>query len=277
MEISFDGELFGDEIHGTMDILGKSNEGWSQPDIVRLSFNDCNFVGYRKLTSIVGQNNGIEIVLCQIGTVLGINMADTVCIYSNNNNFDLDAIVSISAAQFPYEQFKCFREMRDELFLELQTGGIPFTPWIKRWEKIRKRKKFFEYGTYDVLAYCDKDYSDTVEFAIQVSNLYCKQHSISLLNFQYDYLKMLLFDIFCGQADRSPSNYGIVINQYSQTAKLAPLFDNATLNKPYMNADQVGLNHVILDRNKLIRVLYNIWNNEILDILNVFLLKKKKF
>ena len=54
-EKAFDAEYLGNIIHGTITTLGKAPEGWSNPDIVRLSFNDSCLIGYRKPTSVLGQ------------------------------------------------------------------------------------------------------------------------------------------------------------------------------------------------------------------------------
>lgn len=269
---SFVGELSDSNVQGTIAVLGKAAEGWSRPDIVRLSINGNNLIGYRKLTSVVGQKNGIERILCQIGNVLKIPMADSLCIFSGGNTSYLDSTVSISVVQSSSEKFVNFREMKDELFFDLQSGVISETSWIKRWKNIRKRKN----ELFDVHATSDNDYNDTVEFALQVSNLYCEKYSLSLLNFQQDYIKMLLFDILCGQADRSASNYGIIINQPDKTARLSPLFDNSTLTKPYMTIEQIGLNHVILDRRKLIHTVHKIWGNEIQKATECFINNKEK-
>lgn len=271
-ETSFFGELSGNKVHGTIAVLGKASEGWSQPDIVRLSINRNNLIGYRKLTSVVGQKNGIERILCQIGNMLNIPMADSLSIFSEDDVTYLSSVVSISVVQSPSEKFVNFREMRDELFFDLQSCMIPETPWVKRWKNIRERKN----ELFDVPAIDNNDYNDTVEFALQVSNLYCEKYSISLLNFWQDYIKMILFDILCGQADRSASNYGIIINQLDKTARLSPLFDNATLTKPYMTIEQVGLNHVILFRKKLIRTAYEILGSGIQKIAEFFIDNKEK-
>ena len=103
-----------------IDIIGKASEGWSQPDVVKIKYEGKELIGYRKSTIILGEKNVIEIVLGKIGIALGVSMADTVCVFSDNTYKNLTDIISISVVRGTHEYFINFREMRDELFYDLQ-------------------------------------------------------------------------------------------------------------------------------------------------------------
>lgn len=255
-------------------IIGKASEGWSEPDIVKIEYGGKELLGYRKSEAILGEKNAIEIVLGKIGTILGVSMADIICIFSDNTYKCLTDIVSVSVVQFPHEYFINFREMRDELFYDLQKGKISMTPWITRWMKIRKRKDELLENTWDIKAINDSDYYDSIQFAFEVVKLYSDKHEIKMVEFQYAYIKMLMFDILVGQADRTPSNYGLLIDNNLFTASLAPLFDNSTLTKPYMERDEIALNHIVLKKEKLTRLIYETYPKEFLNIKKQILEKR---
>ena len=258
---------------GKVIVVGQAEEGWSNPDVVKVMFDNAEYIGYLKKTSVIGKKSEIEIALFQLGGLLDVSMADIICIYEDDKRECVDAIVSLSVVQSTENKFVNFREIKDELFLDLQKGEILHTPWIRRWEKIRERKKTLK--SYDVPAILKRDYADTVSFAMEVGGLYCKKYGYVLMEFKNDYLKMLLFDILCGQADRSSSNYGVIINPVFGTARLAPLYDNATLYKPYMNINQMGLNHMILDRKEAFFTIYDLYPEEVQKMLAGFLAKKE--
>ncbi|MBR4026590.1 MAG: hypothetical protein IKJ01_03395 [Lachnospiraceae bacterium] len=249
-----------------IDIIGKASEGWSQPDVVKIKYEGKELIGYRKSTIILGEKNVIEIVLGKIGIALGVSMADTVCVFSDNTYKNLTDIISISVVRGTHEYFINFREMRDELFYDLQKGNISITPWITRWMTIRKRKNELLKDIWDIKAVNDSDYYDSIQFAFEVGRLYIDKYKLKMHNFQSAYIKMIMFDILTGQADRTPSNYGLLINNNLSTASLAPLFDNSTLTKPYMEKDEINLNHIILKKERVTQVLYDMYPNEFLNI-----------
>lgn len=254
-------------------IIGQSSEGWSKPNIVKFEYEGKELKGYYKIKDVLGEKNSVEVILNKVGKVLNVPMADIVCIFSDNTYKDITDIISVSVAQFPYEYFISFREMRDELFWDLQKGIISANKWIKRWKIIRERKNTIMDDIWDVAAINDSDYYDSIQFAFEISKLYVDKHGIEINDFQSMYVKMLMFDILIGQADRTPSNYGLLINNDLSRAALAPLFDNSTLTKPYIKRDEIALNQVVLKKEKLAQIIYEIYPNDFQEIKEKFLEK----
>jgi len=272
----FTGIFFGELICGTYQIIGQATEGWSKPKIVKVSVRGKEQIGYMKRTSTMGIKNEIEFVLFQIGNTLDVPIAKTICVLDENSGSKISAIISLSVAACPYERFICFREMRDELFFDLQNGAIPRSSWINRWREIRARRNTLSPDRWDVPALSDSDYYDSFMFAQEIISLYSTKHSIMARSFTNEYVTMLLFDILCGQADRSPSNYGIVLDCATHKAHMAPLFDNSSLEKPFVNLKQFSINQVILDRKRAAQVVYEIWPAEAQAILAVFFSKQER-
>ena len=137
-----------------------------------------------------------------------------------------------------------------------------------------KRKNELSENTWDIKAINNSDYYDSIRFALEVANLYSDKHGIKMVEFQYAYIKMLMFDILVGQADRTPSNYGLLIDNNLFTASLAPLFDNSTLTKPYIKTDEIVLNHVVLKKEKLAQAIYETYPKEFFNIKKQILEKR---
>lgn len=252
-------------------VLGKAEEGWSCPDIVEIQYNNTILTGFMKDTTNQGDKNPIELILNRIGKELNIPMADTVGVFSDDSYSHLIAIISISVAAKPNEKFVCFREMRDQLFWDYKSGEIPSSEWLNRWISIRERKNLLPADMWEVDAICPLDYRDCIMFAFEILKLYSKKNEIKLDGFEHDCVKMMLFDVLIGQADRSPSNYGIIIEANTNSARLAPLFDNSTLTKPYIQNNVISFNHLLLDRYQAAKVVFEAFgdvSDEFRKILN---------
>ena len=252
-------------------ILGKAEEGWSCPDIVEIQYNNTILTGFLKYTINQGDKNVIETILNRIGKELNISMADTVGVFSDDSYSHLIAIISIAVAAKPNEKFVCFREMRDQLFWDYKSGAIPVSDWLNRWMLIRERKNFLPSDIWEVDAICPQDYFDCIMFAFEILKLYSEKNEIKVDGFEHDYVKMMLFDVLIGQADRSPSNYGIIIEANTNSARLAPLFDNSTLTKPYIQNNVISFNHLLLERYQVAKVVFEAFrdlSDEFRKILN---------
>lgn len=124
---------------------------------------------------------------------------------------------------------------------------------------------------WEIDAICPQDYTDCVMFPFEIMKLYSEKHGLELVHFERDCVKMMLFDVLIGQADRSPSNYGITIDASTNSAHFAPLFDNSTLTKPYIQNNVISFNHLLLDRYQAAKVefeMFRTFSNEFRDNLN---------
>lgn len=273
-----DGERFTSDII----VIGKAEEGWSCPDIVEINYNNNARIGFLKRTIQQGEKNVIELILNRVGQELNISMADTVGVFLDESYSQLIAVISLHVITKPGERFICFREMRDQLFFEYQVGKLPTNEWMKRWISIRDRRRFLKSEIWEVDALNRQDYVDCIFFGLEIIKLYTKKRISISKEFMSDYITMVMFDILIGQADRSPSNYGIILDENTKSARFAPLFDNSTLSKPYIQKEMICFNQIILDRQKTSEVVFGLFNeiavvfreilyensNKIMNILN---------
>lgn len=194
-------------------------------------------------------NNSLEFVLHQILKEIQIDSAKTLRVYKDMSCKKPVAILSIDVTDGREYKFINFREMRDELFFDLKKEIIPETRWIKEWRAIRDRRR--NKDVWEIQAHANSDYVNCIKFPFEIARLWCDKHDLYLKQFSESISKMLAFDILIGQADRSPSNYGLLVDNDYHCAKMAPLFDNSTITKPYIDLSQNSFNQLILNREKL--------------------------
>lgn len=229
--------------------IGKASEGINLPDIVRFDYKNRSSIGYMKYDENLFNNNSLEFVLYQLLKEIQIDSAKTLRVYSDVSCKKPVAVLSIDVTDGTDYEFINFREMRDELFFDLKNKTIPESKWIKDWIAIRNRRT--NKDLWELRAQMHSDYVNCVKFPIEIARLWCDKYGLCLEGFSESISKMLAFDILIGQGDRSPSNYGLLIDYNGHCAKLAPLFDNATITKPYIDLYQNSFNQLLLDREKL--------------------------
>lgn len=252
-------------------VLGQATEGFSRPAYVSVALGEKVVTGFQKLDQNSCLDNGLECVLAKIGRIIHIPVASVLRIYRDVECFTPYSSISISVSQKKWERFVCFREMRDELFWDLQAGKISMSSWIKAWKQIRERNEHLVPGVWEVEGASEGDYDVCLQFPFEIAELWTRKHGIKLENFDASVLKMLIFDLLVGQADRTPSNYGLLIDLRLQTGQLAPLFDNSTLRKEYMADTQNGFNQMLLERAELAAAVRRRWGTMFVHMVRVVL------
>lgn len=233
-------------------VLGKTEEGASHPNIVLLNYGDERLLGYQKLDGNRFCFNEMEYVMSLLGETLSVPMAKVFRVYDDSQCRSPQSIVSISVVQNSNENFVSFRRMCDELFFDFKRGNLLSTEWIESWSRIRARKGFIQENAWEVEAITHDDYVRCLQFPFEIAYLWTTKHELLLSNFGESIERMVAFDILVGQTDRTPSNYGLIVNQVTKKAMLAPLIDSGTLRKPYVDSSQNGFNQMLLDRECLL-------------------------
>ncbi len=249
-----------DVFEGELLRIGKASEGINLPDIVRFDYKNQSSIGYIKYDENLFNNNSLEFVLYQLLKGIQIDSAKTLRVYNDASCKKPVAILSIDVTDGTDYEFINFREMRDELFFDLKNKIIPETKWIKDWIAIRNRRT--NKDLWELRAQIHSDYVNCIKFPFEIAGLWCDKHGLYLKQFSESISKILAFDILIGQADRSPSNYGLLVDNVNHRAKMAPLFDNATITKPYIDLYQNSFNQLLLNREKLALVAGDILGND---------------
>ena len=242
-------------------IIGKAERGITSPEYVLLTQNGTSRKGFQKKDSNEINENDLECVISRIGNILSVPTAEVIRTYEDPLLQIPHSIVSISVAQQDNEQFLSFSDMQDELFWDLSSGVISISPWIQNWIAICHRRKQNPEGIWELYATSREDCEASLRYPLEIANLWAVKHDIELIDLDSSIVKMVLFDIIIGQTDRGQGNYGVLVDWSLKTARLAPLFDNATLKKPGMDESLNGLNRLLVNRDLLAECAYNLWQD----------------
>lgn len=79
------------------------------------------------------------------------------------------------------------------------------------------------------------------------------------------YIEMLYLDCLSGNKDRNMKNYGIIKTNDNQY-RFCPLFDNSTISMPNIDDNYIGLNSILMDRDKVLDILRFLYPNIIDDL-----------
>lgn len=240
-------------------VLGKASTGITAPEYVSFMRNGQAWTGFLKKDENEINENDIEFVLARIGHALSVPMAEVLRTYEDPLYTRPHSIISISVASKKNERFISFSDMQDELFLDLRVGAIAMTPWLGMWMRIRKRRDDAPSGIWEIYATSMDDCEACFQYPFEIAGRWTHKHGLRLIHFDRSVLKMVMFDILVGQTDRTPGNYGLLVDWGQGTAKLAPLFDNATLRKPGMSESLNGFNYLLIDRTAFVMAAYRKW------------------
>lgn len=218
--------------------------------------------------------NDLECVISRIGNILSIPTAEVIRTYEDSLLKTPHSIVSICVDQQDSQRFITFSDMQDELFGDLSNGEISISPWIQNWIAICNRRAQNPEGIWDLYATSCEDCEASLRYPFEIANLWAAKHDVELIDFESSIVKMVLFDIIIGQADRWQGNYGILVDWNSQTARLAPLFDNATLKKPGIDENLNGLNGLLVNRDLLAECACSLWQNLFVSHASSFLMQE---
>lgn len=239
--------------------IGIAKNGISKPQIVRL--NDGR-VGFRKNSSAFDDSDDTEIVINYLGRCFGISMAEEYRVF--DQDLKRDSLLSIGVAQRQDETFFEMFEILVRTGDAVKEGKLPFLPWMSTWAQIIQSRAYPGVGS-EYACRSVEDCRLAIELPLHLMALFSSDNAC-MEQFRAQYFRMILFDLFIGQKDRTPRNYGI-IQDASGGYRLAPLFDNANLTKPYMPENIFSLNFVALDRQQLLQTLLQDHAEEILPLI----------
>ena len=239
--------------------IGTAKNGISKPQIVRL--NDGR-VGFRKNSSAFDDSDDAEIVINYLGRCLGVSMAEEYRVF--DRDMKKDSLLSIGVVQGQDETFFEMFEILIRIGDAVKEGKLPLLPWMNTWAQIIQNLAYPGVGS-EYACRSVEDCRLAIELPLHLMALFSPDNAC-LAQFRTQYFRMILFDLFIGQKDRTPRNYGIILDT-SGIYRLAPLFDNANLTKPYMPDNIFSLNFVALDRQQLLQTLLQDHAEEILPLI----------
>ncbi len=234
---------------GRISEIGYADEGITKPMVICV--NGVRY--YRKDSRNTGNSDDIEMLINFIGRYLGVNMAyEERCLTLSGS---AEALISRDVVKDDTQHFYSMREV---------AGFIADLPCV---EKSIIDKWRDEYRQLNCLAYPDcKDAFElraskptevamVIRYGLLASSVLDKAGMIDLGEFRNDYFNMLFLDCLTGQVDRTLGNYGLIYDKQNNHIDFAPLFDNATLKKPYTEDGVCMINGYICDREMVFKEL----------------------
>lgn len=233
-----------------MEICYKLSNGITNPYKVLLNGKSA----YCKDSRPVDDSDDLELIINFIGRVLGIKMAEE---YRHINiDFVPDSLISIDVAD-NVSQFIPMSVMRNKIANRVKDKSLMIEPWMNRLQHILERKAFPNNPmAFESLAIAYEEVEDVINSVIFILD---NTPNIAQ-SAKDDYLNMVFLDVLTGQVDRTMDNFGLIYDSGTDEYTFAPLFDNATLEKPYSQTGYCLVNGVFCKREDVIKVLKNRFN-----------------
>lgn len=198
--------------------------------------------GYFKNTDQIDRSDDLEIVINYLGRLLGVEMAEEYRVFGPDGApiglFSRDAAANGG-------RFVEARSLVQSLRERLRPEQLAHEAWIAQWIALSRRPAFPDLpDNYEYRGETPQDCLSALLLPLRVLKAlgYAPEE-----RFLQAYLRMICFDLCIGQTDRTLDNFGILAYDDGSCA-LAPLFDNATLEKPYLPSNLYSLCGVVLDR-----------------------------
>lgn len=242
-------------------IIGQSAIGITRPKITLV--ND-KVKAFLKDSSKVDASDDLEMVTNYLGNIFGLPMAKEYRVF--DESFKKNALLSISVTQRENERFVEFFDVMMTASAKVKNNEFPMQAWMNDWLRINSQIAFPELeDSYEFYCKYDSDIDIAIRLPIYALEICHPDKKEEIEKFAKCYFSMLVFDIFIGQTDRNMNNYGVIYTENSYS--FAPLFDNSTLAKPYLPENLYSLNKVLIDREKILRILVENYSVYVVDLI----------
>ena len=250
--VSFDTDLI---------VIGRAGKGISAPLIVETTGFGR---GYLKDTREVDDSDDLEIAINYLGRLLGICMADEYRVLDHGMGVGL---LSLDVANGE-DIFTDMRKVSAAAWYSYSDTRRPMPEWALRWVETAKHRAYPQLeDNAEIRCTCDRDCHDALLLPLRIVLSLCSDDEL-YRRFEEEYLAMLVFDYIIGQTDRTLDNYGLIHSADFTSYSLAPLFDNATLAKPYLVDGLCSVNGMILERERILRTLMELKPCKVLPIIS---------
>ena len=240
--------------------VGRTGKGISAPLIVETTELGR---GYLKDTREVDDSDDLEIAINYLGRLLGIRMADEYRVFEHDMRIGL---LSLDVACGDYN-FTDMRTVSGVAWRRYSEDGISRPKWMLRWVELTRQRAYPELeDNVEFICSCDQDCLDALLLPLRIVLTLCSDGML-YSQFEEAYLSMLLFDYIIGQTDRTLDNYGLIHDTNFTFYTLAPLFDNATLSKPYLADGLCSINGMILEREHVLQALIDLKPRRVLSLI----------
>lgn len=213
------------------------------------------FKGYQKHTTV----DDIEIALCQIGRLLGFDIAEEYRLY--NQRLEKDSIIIKDLIN--ENEFYSVENLRRRFAKLIANGKLKKEKWLESCEKL-------------TVANTKEDYKLIIDYGINILKSLPSILEEDFNKIEKKYFEMLLFDSLINQSERSFNDYGILCDKVTKRYTYAPLFDNV-FPSILKNNDVIQVNGITCNRYELIECLFYNYYDKIKDKVEEILKNKDRY
>ena len=228
---------------------GSADEGITRPSMV-----DVNGERYfRKDSRNIDNSDDIEMIINFIGRYLGIKMAHEERCLSRSGS--AESFLSRDVTDGSTSSFYSMREAAGFI------SGLPCVDKnaIAKWRDEYKHLNRPAYPeckeAFELRAGDNTEVAMVIRYGLLVCSVLEKADMTDPRVFRNDYFNMLFLDFLTSQVDRTQGNYGVLYDKQKNHIDFAPLFDNATLKKPYTEDGVCMVNGYICNRDTVFQEL----------------------
>lgn len=194
-----------------------------------------------------------EFIICQLGKLLKINMAQTYLVKNNNK------IIGIISE----DVLKNGEKLEDINSCEFKSNIDMNNPEIINLINSIKKITGVNHKGSPVL-----DEEKLIPYMIELFPNVIKTITNDKINkICEDYYKMIILDLITGNLDRNRNNYAIIKDKESNY-RFSPLFDNATISMPDMPSYLRNINGYLIDEKDIFMYMYQNHNDILKPILD---------
>ena len=225
-------------------------------------------VGFLKNSTVYDDSDDLELVIGFLGKKLGVRFADEYRVL--NSDLEKVALLSMSIADGIADRFIDMEQVFERAVQKYKSKPFAFTDWMTGWKEVVEHEWLPDFPEcYEFLCDTEEKCLSAIGITLKLVEFIGFNQEKSYRLFQKDYIKMILFDVLTGYVDRTMNNYGIIVSE--DDFLFAPLFDSATLAKPYLPGNIYVLNNAAADRVTLLKVLTERYSEIAIPIIKDYL------
>ena len=237
-------------ITSNIEILSKSDVGHNAP----LNVNFGNKNGYYKNSTSTSDSSfdKFEFVICQIGKMFNIKMAETYKVFSDNYYLGIisENVCNYNETLYMYSTISKFINKDSEEIKKI----------LAYLENLSSKEKDYKIPIVE----SPEDIQFVIDSFLQAVRL-LKIPEEEQRKIRQDYFNMIILDFIVNNVDRAKDNYGLIINEYGEV-RFAPLFDNSTIYVPKIPKGYQQINGFFIAKNNLLDCLYKNYYEDIKSI-----------
>ena len=253
---SIDGNGYPHIISADIEVVNKVSDSHNAPVNVNFGYKNGFYKNSANTSSTTLDK--LEYVICQIGKLFDVKMAETYKVYKDNSYLGIisENVCNDNETLYTYSQVTRFIDRNDPDIIAL----------AQELERIGKTKhtvvaKSNENSYKIPVVRNEMDVQIVINsFLSALKSLKIPEDSARVI--RQDYFNMIMLDYVTNNVDRNKNNYGVILSGYGDVS-FAPLFDNSTIHIPSIPEGYQQINGYLIPKSNLLNCLFNHYYDDI--------------